>query len=48
MKNSGMLTGNYESNMDFEEGDFRRFAPRFSKENFPKNLKLVDGIQAIA
>jgi aryl-alcohol dehydrogenase-like predicted oxidoreductase len=43
-----MLTGAYKSNEDFEEGDFRKFAPRFSKENFPKNLKLVDGIQAIA
>jgi aryl-alcohol dehydrogenase-like predicted oxidoreductase len=48
VRNGGMLTGAYKSNMDFEEGDFRRFAPRFSKENFPKNLKLVDGIQAIA
>jgi aryl-alcohol dehydrogenase-like predicted oxidoreductase len=47
-KISGMLTGAYKSNEDFEEGDFRKFAPRFSKENFPKNLKLVDGIQAIA
>jgi aryl-alcohol dehydrogenase-like predicted oxidoreductase len=43
-----MLTGVYKSSSDFEEGDFRRFAPRFSQENFPKNLKLVDGIQAIA
>jgi aryl-alcohol dehydrogenase-like predicted oxidoreductase len=43
-----MLTGNYEPNMDFEEGDFRRFAPSFSEENFPKNLEVVDGIQAIA
>jgi aryl-alcohol dehydrogenase-like predicted oxidoreductase len=31
-----------------EEGDFRRFAPRFSAENFPKNLQLVDTIKAIA
>ncbi len=43
-----MLTGAYKSPSDFEEGDFRRFSPRFSPENFPKNLKLVDGIQAIA
>ncbi len=47
-KPSGMLTGVYKSPSDFEEGDFRRFLPRFSPENFPKNLKLVDGIQAIA
>ena len=33
---------------DFEEGDFRRMSPRFSKENFHKNLKLVDEIKALA
>ena len=44
----GMLTGAYKSPNDFEEGDFRRLSPRFSEENFPKNLKLVDEIGAIA
>ena len=44
----GMLTGAYKSPADFEEGDFRRNAPRFSEENFPKNLKLVDEINQIA
>ncbi|KAH7085116.1 NADP-dependent oxidoreductase domain-containing protein [Paraphoma chrysanthemicola] len=44
----GMLAGALKSPDDFEEGDFRRFAPRFSKENFPKNLKLVDQLTAIA
>lgn len=44
----GMLTGQYKSPDDFEEGDFRRMAPRFSAENFPKNLKLVDELSAIA
>jgi len=44
----GFLTGQYRSPDDFEEGDFRRHAPRFSKENFPKNLELVDGLVAIA
>ncbi|OAK95887.1 Aldo/keto reductase [Phaeosphaeriaceae sp. SRC1lsM3a] len=44
----GMLTGAIKSPDDFEEGDFRTFAPRFSKENFPKNLKLVDQLAAIA
>ena len=38
----GMLGGKIRSPKDFEEGDFRTFAPRFSEENFPKNLKLVD------
>jgi len=44
----GMLTGAYKSPSDFEDGDFRKFAPRFSAENFPKNLKLVEGIKGIA
>jgi len=44
----GFLTGAYRSPTDFEEGDFRTFAPRFSAENFPKNLKLVDSISALA
>lgn len=44
----GMLTGAYTSPSDFEEGDFRRYAPRFTKENFSKNLKLVDSLKKIA
>jgi len=44
----GFVTGSYRSPDDFEKGDFRRNLPRFSAENFPKNLKLTDGIVAIA
>ncbi|KAI8934226.1 hypothetical protein NX059_008972 [Plenodomus lindquistii] len=44
----GMLTGTIKSPDDFDETDFRRYAPRFSKENFPKNLKLVDEISSLA
>ncbi|KAJ9661848.1 hypothetical protein H2201_006328 [Coniosporium apollinis] len=44
----GMLSGTIRSPDDFEEGDFRKYAPRFSEENFPKNLKLVDEISALA
>lgn len=44
----GMLTGQYKSNRDFDEGDWRRTAPRFSDENFPKNLVLVEKLKAIA
>lgn len=44
----GMLTGAYKSPADFEESDFRKFAPRFSEENFPKNLKLVENLKSIA
>lgn len=44
----GFLTGQYKSLDDFEEGDFRRMSPRFSPENFSKNLKLVDQIAELA
>jgi aryl-alcohol dehydrogenase-like predicted oxidoreductase len=44
----GMLTGQYKSQDDFEENDFRKSQPRFSKENFPKNLQLVDKLTLIA
>lgn len=37
----GFLTGQYKSPDDFAPNDFRKFAPRFSAENFPKNLELV-------
>ena len=43
-----MLTGAYKSPADFEEGDFRSLSPRFSEENFPKNLKLVEELNEIA
>jgi aryl-alcohol dehydrogenase-like predicted oxidoreductase len=44
----GMLTGKYSSPDDFAEGDFRKAVPRFSTENFPRNMKLVDEISAVA
>ncbi|CAI6338553.1 unnamed protein product [Periconia digitata] len=44
----GLLAGALRSPDDFAEGDFRRFAPRFSKENFPKNLEFVDQLNEMA
>ena len=44
----GFLTGQLKSPDDFAEGDFRKFAPKYSKENFPKNLELVRKIEALA
>jgi len=44
----GFLTGSIKSPDDFEEGDFRTYAPRFSKENFHKNLELVDTLKKLA
>ena len=32
---------------DFEDGDFRKDIPRYSKENFPNILKLADGLKEI-
>ena len=44
----GMLTGRYTSTEDFAEGDFRRAVPRFSAENFPRNMGLVREIERVA
>lgn len=44
----GFVTGAYRSPDDFEPNDFRRSQPRFSAENFPKNLKLTDGLVNLA
>ncbi|EMD39699.1 hypothetical protein CERSUDRAFT_112004 [Gelatoporia subvermispora B] len=43
----GLLTGKYSSPDDFEEGDFRKRVARYSQENFPNILKIVDGLRAI-
>lgn len=44
----GMFTGAIRSPQDLGEGDNRKALPRFSKENFPKNLVLVDRLGAMA
>lgn len=44
----GMMTGALTSPADFSDDDFRRHAPRFSEENFPKNLQLVEKLKSIA
>ncbi|MGD6751987.1 aldo/keto reductase [Streptomyces sp. BH105] len=44
----GFLTGTVRNENDFEEGDFRRGNPRFTGENFQRNLALADEVQAIA
>ncbi|KAG6809781.1 hypothetical protein H0H92_014765 [Tricholoma furcatifolium] len=43
----GLVTGRHSPD-DFEENDFRKTLPRFSAENFPKNLKVVDQLQKFA
>ena len=44
----GMLTGTIRSRSDIPEGDWRLFLPKYSEENFPKNLALIDQIKSIA
>lgn len=44
----GFLTGQIKKIDDLPENDFRRHMPRFSQENFNKNLKLVEEIEGIA
>ncbi|EUC26963.1 hypothetical protein COCCADRAFT_10294 [Bipolaris zeicola 26-R-13] len=44
----GFLTGQIKSTDDFAPDDFRRVVPRFSPENFAKNLVLVDRFKALA
>lgn len=43
----GLLTGQFKGPEDFEAGDFRLTVARYSKENFPNILKLVDGLKGI-
>ncbi len=44
----GFLTGRLTSPDDFPEGDFRRFLPRFTGENFARNLALVASVRGLA
>jgi aryl-alcohol dehydrogenase-like predicted oxidoreductase len=44
----GILSGKIKSHDDFEPEDRRRAMPRYSKENFSKNMELVHSITEIA
>jgi aryl-alcohol dehydrogenase-like predicted oxidoreductase len=44
----GFLTGAITSRDDLAEDDWRRFNPRFSEENFARNLELADRVRAVA
>jgi aryl-alcohol dehydrogenase-like predicted oxidoreductase len=44
----GFLTGQITSAEDFPEDDFRRFHPRFTGENFQRNIALVREVEAMA
>ncbi|MFD3456335.1 aldo/keto reductase [Streptomyces sp. NPDC058691] len=44
----GFLTGTIRSTDQFDEDDFRRGNPRFTGENFQRNLAIADEVQAVA
>ncbi|KIJ48295.1 hypothetical protein M422DRAFT_28388 [Sphaerobolus stellatus SS14] len=46
--NRGLASGRYRSRADLDKDDLRLILPRFSEENFPKTVAVVDKLQAIA
>jgi aryl-alcohol dehydrogenase-like predicted oxidoreductase len=44
----GFLSGTVTSPDQFGDGDFRRSSPRFTGNNFDKNLAVVERVQALA
>jgi aryl-alcohol dehydrogenase-like predicted oxidoreductase len=44
----GFLTGTIRSEDDFDPDDFRATNPRFTGENFQRNLAIADQVQQIA
>jgi len=44
----GFLTGAFQKPEDFDAADYRRSTPRFSSENFARNLALVEIVSKIA
>ena len=43
----GLLTGQIRSVDDFADDDWRKTNPRFTGENFVRNLRIVDEVQSI-
>jgi aryl-alcohol dehydrogenase-like predicted oxidoreductase len=44
----GFLTGRIRSTDEFDQTDSRMFNPRFTGENFQRNLRIVDEIETVA
>jgi len=44
----GFLTGQIQSPADLPEGDFRKTSPRFTGDNFQRNLDLVGRVRELA
>ncbi|KAF8686312.1 aldo kereductase [Rhizoctonia solani] len=43
----GLITGQITSHSEFSDSDLRKQIPKYSQENFPKILKLVDAFKQI-
>jgi aryl-alcohol dehydrogenase-like predicted oxidoreductase len=44
----GFLSGRFTSPEELDEGDFRRYGPRFSGENLKHNLELAERVKQLA
>jgi aryl-alcohol dehydrogenase-like predicted oxidoreductase len=44
----GFLSGRFSSPEELDEGDFRRYGPRFTGENLAANLKLAERVKELA
>jgi aryl-alcohol dehydrogenase-like predicted oxidoreductase len=44
----GFLTGTIRSPEELSDDDWRKTNPRFTRDNFEKNLRIVDEVQAVA
>jgi aryl-alcohol dehydrogenase-like predicted oxidoreductase len=44
----GFLTGDIRSPDELSDDDWRKTNPRFTGENFQRNLRIVDEVQAVA
>lgn len=44
----GFLSGRFSSPEELDEGDFRRYGPRFTGENLAQNLKLAERVAELA
>jgi len=44
----GFLSGRFTSPEELDEGDFRRYGPRFTGENLQANLKLAERVRELA
>jgi aryl-alcohol dehydrogenase-like predicted oxidoreductase len=44
----GFLSGRFSSPDELDEGDFRRYGPRFTGENLEQNLKLAERVRELA